>query len=362
MHSELAAEVRIMQQHQENQTRLLVQTITNLESVGQAAGQMDLRLQGELQHLQQRTARHEDTLRQLQQLTTETSKKTALAEQLLFLLMHEHYPINEALLEFISGFRKEFKVSDRLELRIARNDLMFLYSLLHLGQYHKAYHHYLSAGLNAYKLVNTLVSARNGEWKQVNSFLDFASGYGRLTRFMTLQLPASAIWVSDIKPNAVEWQKEIFGVQGFPSSYEPETLEPGRKFDLIYVGSLFSHLPEDLFHRWLRRLYEWLSDTGMLIFTVHDISLWQGPNPPEFIFHAQSEDTRFHAIDDHIADDEAYGVSYTAESFVASAIERLPGSPAYRRFPRGLALHQDVYTISKNNLLPEGEIVFTTFP
>ena len=41
-----------------------------------------------------------------------------------------------------------------------------------------------------------------------------------------------------------------------------------RKFEVIYVGSLFSHLPAPRFKTWLQRLYEALDDDGLLIFTT----------------------------------------------------------------------------------------------
>ena len=47
---------------------------------------------------------------------------------------------------------------------------------------------------------------------------------------------------------------ETFGVTVVPSAFEPGEFRPGRTFDFIWVASLFSHLPEELFRRWVAKL------------------------------------------------------------------------------------------------------------
>jgi hypothetical protein len=42
----------------------------------------------------------------------------------------------------------------------------------------------------------------------------------------------------------------------------------------IYASSVFSHLPKKLFTRWLQTLNKLGNGNGMLIFTVHDLSLF----------------------------------------------------------------------------------------
>lgn len=366
-----ALELELIEQkkHSENITTLLVQTIANLENVGNALQQVDIRLTESIRKISEMYQQQDKESKLLIQKTHENHQQIhnldlsiQLLQSLIFQQIEELYPRKETTERTISHFKKEFSVPDKLDTRIAKNDLMFLYSLLHIGHYDKAYHSYLSAGLNAYRLIDKLVARRKGGWDEVHSFLDFASGYGRLTRFIVLKLQPEQVWVSDIKDQAVEWQKKHFGVNGFPSSFIPEDIQPGQLFDLIYVGSLFSHLPEDLFHRWLKKLWELLSEKGMLIFSLHDMSLWKGEVPPPFIFHAESEDTRFRSIDDHIEDGGAYGVSYASQAFVAESIQKLEGSPAYHRYPKALGQLQDVYVITRNNMLPEIKLDFTGYP
>jgi SAM-dependent methyltransferase len=59
------------------------------------------------------------------------------------------------------------------------------------------------------------------------------------------------------------------GVHAIQSTAQPEDFHADQTFDFIYVGSLFTHLPDHLFRRWLNRLYELLTPNGILAFTTH---------------------------------------------------------------------------------------------
>ncbi len=56
-----------------------------------------------------------------------------------------------------------------------------------------------------------------------HSMLEFACGYGRLTRHFVHMLPAARITGSDIDPRAVAFVRREFGVDGFVSTTRPPT-------------------------------------------------------------------------------------------------------------------------------------------
>src|SRR6185295_18753043 len=72
--------------------------------------------------------------------------------------------------------------------------------------------------------------------------LDFACGYGRLQRFLTLSVPPSQVWASDILPDAVDFARREFGVQAALSDRDPQRFDLRQTFDFVSVASLFSHL------------------------------------------------------------------------------------------------------------------------
>lgn len=63
-----------------------------------------------------------------------------------------------------------------------------------------------------------------------------------------------------------------------------------RGFDMIWVASLFSHLPDRLFRAWLTKLHALLAPGGVLCFSVRDESQFVGQMPAEgFVYRPESE-------------------------------------------------------------------------
>lgn len=171
--------------------------------------------------------------------------------------------------------------------------------------------------------------------------LEFAAGFGRLTRFLVKRYDPSRIVTSDIDEPAVDFCRDRIGVRSILSAMEPEDLALAEKFDLILVYSLFSHLPADRFGRWLARLYDLLEDGGFLVISVHDdrsVPLeYRGPDG--FTFTPDSE-SRF-------LESAVYGSTWVSPEYVRRAIETTcPGSVA-THVPWGLSNYQDIYVIGR---------------
>jgi SAM-dependent methyltransferase len=123
------------------------------------------------------------------------------------------------------------------------------------------------------------LAARLGLSKGSFRLLEFASGYGRVTRHLRAILPNNSITASDIHPEAVSFIRERLGVEAVVSHAEPASAEIGSDYDLIVVLSLFSHLPDRTFGAWLRRLTSALSPEGFLMFTTHgEAAMQQHPS------------------------------------------------------------------------------------
>lgn len=107
---------------------------------------------------------------------------------------------------------------------------------------------------------------RRLNFKTPPAVLEFAAGFGRVTRHLTkLDLTAS-----DIHDQALRFLQTEIGAAAIPSAISPELMPVSSKpFDFIFVLSLFSHLPDKLFGPWLSRLSDMLSPGGFLMFTTH---------------------------------------------------------------------------------------------
>jgi SAM-dependent methyltransferase len=229
-----------------------------------------------------------------------------------------------------------------LNTNIHKNDQMLSFVASVLGSKAVARSEYFSSGAQLVKILEQLVRWKFGSFDNLSSFLDFASGYGRLTRFLIQKLPPDRIWVSDIQADAVAFQQAEFGVDGFVSTVDPDDLACDQRFDCIFVASLFSHLPPATFGRWLKRLYSLLRPGGLLAFSVHDESrLPPGYTMPETgIWFAQASEIASQ-------DTKDYGLAIVTEAFVCDAIAAATGqsAPAYRRIRYGLHYHQDIYLV-----------------
>jgi SAM-dependent methyltransferase len=141
-----------------------------------------------------------------------------------------------------------------LVARLSSNDDMKLFEALK--------HYFENGAANAQQVRNCMAQLGLAKRARV---LEFASGYGRVSRHLKdLNLVAC-----DIHPEAVDFCKSVLNVEVIPSTTEPEDWKPGQKFDFIFAISLWSHLPDGLFQRWLSSVSAALNPGGYLMFSNH---------------------------------------------------------------------------------------------
>ena len=213
---------------------------------------------------------------------------------------------------------------------------------------------YFRAGLQIYDTIEQIITWYFGGFDNVEKFCDFACGYGRSTRFLSARMEPSKIWGVEILPEAVEFQGDVLGVHAVQSATDPDDLELAGPFDMVFVSSLFSHLPGRTFSRWLDRLHALLAPRGLLVVSVHDVAILDeaehGAMPEEGILFVQS--TEVAALD--TAD---YGATFVTPAYMQAAIEALADPAAtHWRLPQALCFEQDLY------LIPKGEPRVTAAP
>lgn len=234
----------------------------------------------------------------------------------------------------------------KLISRLNDNDQMLHHCLNHFGNINFSLSHYIAVATQQYRILEKIKKALFTAQSQEIKLLDFACGYGRLQRLMSLQVDPELLWASDINHSALAYVVNSFGVNGIDSCPEPERFSTSEKFDVIWVASLFSHLPRHLFEAWLKRLASYLTPAGVLCFSVHDECLLPSSislldNGLHFI--KQSEDSSL--------DVEIYGTTYVSENFIANTINQLDVSAYhYHRIPKGLANEQDLYVVARNQI------------
>lgn len=186
------------------------------------------------------------------------------------------------------------------------------------------------------------------------SVLEFACGWGRVTRHLVHLMDRSRLTVSDVDPAAVRFVCRKLGVRGFPSAIDPLDLRHENRYDLILIVSLFSHLPLADWGPWLDRLARLLEPGGGLAFSTLGMHAFAVNVPDgergafaevaEGFFYRPANETRGRLGTDH------YGLSYVAEGPVRDLVEQhFPGS-VVAACPRALNGFQDVYVLERNAL------------
>lgn len=214
---------------------------------------------------------------------------------------------------------------------------------------------YYISGRNIAAVMTQVLRWRSGDTSPAASVLDFASGYGRVTRFLLDVLRPDQLTVADILPGAVEFQRRAFGVTATLSTTDPAELDLGRRFDAVLVTSLFTHLPEARFERWLAALVDRLQPGGVLAFTTHDIALLPTPTAAGAQFHFQR------TSEIPTLDIEEYGTTWVSETYLRSCLRGLDRRLEARRFPRAICNFQDLWVVTNGDAAP-GELALREEP
>ena len=183
---------------------------------------------------------------------------------------------------------------------------------------------YLSDGWRTMVELQELLERYDLSLSRCTSILEFASGHGRFTRHLCKRFTNGQLTVSDVVPGSVNFLQTTLGVKGFYSATNPANICFPQKYQVIFVLSLFSHLPPTVWQAWIRELYGALAPGGLLIFSTHGAKCaglehidW---GPEECRFFPSSEST---ALDGH-----TYGCTFASVAYVQRAIAQAVGQGA----------------------------------
>ena len=154
---------------------------------------------------------------------------------------------------------EEKTLLDKAALRLHPNDGMYVPSCAQ---------HYISVGLSAVRCIeDALHESHRGA--DVRTILVFPSGYGRVLRFLKVRFPDADITISEIDSLALDFCKHLFSVKSIMSQRDFSRLVTVERFDLIWCGSLMSHIDEKAAADLLRFFYDHLTPAGVCVFTTH---------------------------------------------------------------------------------------------
>jgi SAM-dependent methyltransferase len=156
---------------------------------------------------------------------------------------------------------------------------------------HYARLHYMYGGRSAMRcIVDALVMADAPLPRRI---MDFPCGHGRVTRFLRAAFPEATIYAGDLNQSGVAFCAERFGTEPVISQVDLDAVDLPGNLDLIWCGSLITHLPEQACLTVCRRLVDSLAPGGLAGITVCSRGMaWAQRNLFKTI-----EDGRFDTID-----------------------------------------------------------------
>ena len=128
---------------------------------------------------------------------------------------------------------------------------------------------FLESGRLAAESVRDSLARHGRRIEELAALLDFGCGCGRVTRHWA-GLDRTAVHGADANEHAIAWCRANLPFARFASNgLAPPLHHEDESFDLVYALSVFTHLPEDLQHAWVRELRRLLRPGGVLLLTTH---------------------------------------------------------------------------------------------
>jgi SAM-dependent methyltransferase len=247
------------------------------------------------------------------------------------------------VLQHCSGLPSKVTMAD-LNTHIHPRDQMLLHSLHTHQDADVALSQYFNVSLQQFYACQQILGQFFDASDPSLQVMDFACGYGRLLRLLRLIVTPARIAAVEIQGDAVAYVTQQFGVNGLVSTADPAQFQTGQTYDFIWVASLFSHLPETLFHGWMQKLLSLLSPRGVLCFSIRGAELLPSSQllPESGILYSSTSETGD-------LSGEIYGTTYVSEDFVRRSIEQAKGlAHPYFRLRKALAHEQDLYVVAND--------------
>jgi SAM-dependent methyltransferase len=128
---------------------------------------------------------------------------------------------------------------------------------------------FLESGRQTAGAIRGALERRGVAIEQVGAMLDFGCGCGRVVRHWA-DLPRTRLVGSDYNARLVAWCRANLPHAHFDrNELAPPTRYDHGEFDVVYALSVFTHLPQELQHRWLDEFARVLRPGGHLLLTLH---------------------------------------------------------------------------------------------
>jgi SAM-dependent methyltransferase len=204
--------------------------------------------------------------------------------------------------------------------------------------------YYFDDGARSCEMLRFLVSQYLPKESQLINILEFASGYGCVSRHL-IREGRYDVTASDIHPAAMDFLALKLGMKTLQSSHIPEEFHCPSNFDVCFALSFFSHMPDATWSRWLNVLMKTVRPGGILIFTTHGLTsaakYFDSPKLCDagFWFKPESEQVDLDAAE--------YGQTVVTPRYVFRKLSKIQEALPILFQPGYWWEHQDIYVVKR---------------
>lgn len=149
--------------------------------------------------------------------------------------------------------------------------------------------HYFRVGESALECIMTAISSAKKPLDEIKTILDLPCGYGHVLRILKAAFPDSKITACDIETDGVDFCENTFGAYPVYSNKTLNNISFGDTFDLIWVGSLFTHLDLPQWEKFLNLFSNLLNPGGLLVISLHGHLVYQNIKSKETTYGLENE-------------------------------------------------------------------------
>lgn len=214
--------------------------------------------------------------------------------------------------------------------------------------------HYLKVGLSAIDCIEDAIS--QSEVNVIEHILDLPCGYGRVMRFLKASFPTASLTACDLNKHAVDFCEKEFGAMPAYSNVNLDKFTIGKKFDLIWCGSLVTHLDATNTKKTFAFFHRHLNIGGVLIFSMHGEKMLENLSSKKFSY-ALSDASVKKIISEfeqqgygyaNYKHKNGYGISLAKEEWIKDELHKAGNWRNYRLAKTAWDNHHDIYSIVKS--------------
>jgi SAM-dependent methyltransferase len=186
--------------------------------------------------------------------------------------------------------------------------------------------------------------------------LDYGCGAGRVTRWLRPAFADAEIHACEIRDTDLTFVRDHFGVLTFRAHADPLMMVPPNIYDLIWVGSVFTHINSNPALILFDQLARWLQPKGVMVFSVHGRATVANLDADHMVYGLERDEAT-RAREGYLGrgygyanypGHSSYGVSFTKSSWWVDAIERRPDLKLKCLSEEAWDNHQDVIAVQRH--------------